>query len=225
MKPDGVAILAGIIPLKSAKMGAWLNGNVPGIRVPDALLEEMQSVAGTDGEIAKGVDIAARTIRDIQKLCAGVHVMALGWEAHIPAILEASGLRRAYCVSSFAEGCGGFAGQLAEEPREVGRVGEAQVVGSLRDRHVRVGQVALGLEQQALLQHARRSFTGDLQTGGAQRAGVTFNDLRILGLPTNRCAGEFRFFSRSRATSAARALLAADGKFRRLMERPHSTDQ
>jgi methylenetetrahydrofolate reductase (NADPH) len=93
VKPDGVAILAGIIPLKSAKMGAWLNGNVPGIRVPDVLLEEMQRVAGTDGEIARGIDIAARTIRDIQKLCAGVHVMALGWEAHIPAILEASGLR------------------------------------------------------------------------------------------------------------------------------------
>jgi methylenetetrahydrofolate reductase (NADPH) len=93
VKPDGVAILAGIIPLKSAKMGGWLNANVPGIRVPEALLEEMQSVAGTDGEIARGVDIAARTIRDIQKLCAGVHVMALGWEAHIPAILQASGLR------------------------------------------------------------------------------------------------------------------------------------
>jgi methylenetetrahydrofolate reductase (NADPH) len=92
-KPDGVAILAGIIPLKSAKMGGWLNANVPGIRVPDTLLEEMQSVAGTDGEVAKGVDIAARTIRDIRKLCAGVHVMALGWEAHIPAILQASGLR------------------------------------------------------------------------------------------------------------------------------------
>jgi 5,10-methylenetetrahydrofolate reductase len=26
-------------------------------------------------------------------VCAGVHVMALGWEAHIPAILQASGLR------------------------------------------------------------------------------------------------------------------------------------
>jgi len=93
VKPDGVAILAGIIPLKSAKMAGWLNANVPGIRVPDALLEEMQSVAGSDGEIARGIDIAARTIRDIQKLCAGVHVMALGWEAHIPAILQASGLR------------------------------------------------------------------------------------------------------------------------------------
>ncbi len=94
VKPDGVAILAGIIPLKSAKMAAWLNGNVPGIRVPDALLQEMQTVAGTDGEIPRGVDIAARTIRDIRALCSGVHLMALGWEAHIPEILQASGLRR-----------------------------------------------------------------------------------------------------------------------------------
>ncbi len=92
-KPDGVAILAGIIPLKSAKMGSWLNANVPGIRVPEALLGEMQNVAGTDAEVAKGIEIAARIIRDIQQLCAGVHVMALGWEAHIPAILQASGLR------------------------------------------------------------------------------------------------------------------------------------
>jgi methylenetetrahydrofolate reductase (NADPH) len=94
VKPDGVAILAGIIPLKSSKMGAWLNANVPGIRVPDALLEEMHSVAGSDGEVHKGVDIAARTIREIRKLCAGVHLMALGWEAQIPAILQASAIQR-----------------------------------------------------------------------------------------------------------------------------------
>ena len=34
VKPDGVAILAGIIPLKSARMATWLNEKVPGIRVP-----------------------------------------------------------------------------------------------------------------------------------------------------------------------------------------------
>lgn len=94
VKPDGVAILAGIIPLKSSKMGAWLNGNVPGIRVPDSLLEEMHGVAGTDGEVPRGIDIAARTIRAMQNLCAGVHLMALGWEAHIPAIITASEIRR-----------------------------------------------------------------------------------------------------------------------------------
>jgi methylenetetrahydrofolate reductase (NADPH) len=94
VKPDGVAILAGIIPLKSIKMARWLNENVPGIRVPDGLLAEMEAVSGTDGEVAKGIDIAAKVIREVRNLCAGAHVMALGWEAHVPAILEASGLKR-----------------------------------------------------------------------------------------------------------------------------------
>ena len=91
-KLDDTALLAGVIPLKSAKMAAWLNGNVPGIRVPQILIDEMES-AGPEGEAAKGVEIAARIIREIRKLCAGVHIMAIGWEAKIPEILQASGIR------------------------------------------------------------------------------------------------------------------------------------
>ncbi len=91
-KLDDTALLAGVIPLKSAKMAAWLNGNVPGIRVPQVLIDEMES-AGPEGEAAKGVEIAARIIRQVRKLCAGVHIMAIGWEAKIPEILQASGLR------------------------------------------------------------------------------------------------------------------------------------
>jgi methylenetetrahydrofolate reductase (NADPH) len=93
VKPDGVAVLAGIIPLKSIKMATWLNGNVPGIRVPEALLAEMQSVAGTDREVATGVQMAQRIVASVRKLCAGVHIMALGWESHIPEILRGSGVR------------------------------------------------------------------------------------------------------------------------------------
>jgi methylenetetrahydrofolate reductase (NADPH) len=92
-KLGDTALLAGVIPLKSAKMAAWLNGNVPGIRVPQELIDEMEA-AGPEGEAAKGVEIAARIIREIRKLCAGVHIMAIGWEAKIPEILEASGLLR-----------------------------------------------------------------------------------------------------------------------------------
>ena len=91
-KLDGVGLLAGIIPLKSAKMGAWLNANVPGVRVPQPILDEMER-AGPEGEAAAGVDIAARIIRDVRNLCAGVHVMAIGWESRIPEILRASGVR------------------------------------------------------------------------------------------------------------------------------------
>jgi methylenetetrahydrofolate reductase (NADH) len=93
VKPRGVAILAGIIPLKSAKMGVWMNEKVPGIRVPQALLREMEAAADADAEVGKGIEIAARTIREVRKLGDGVHIMALGWEAHIPAILRGSGVR------------------------------------------------------------------------------------------------------------------------------------
>jgi methylenetetrahydrofolate reductase (NADPH) len=88
LKPDGVAVLAGIIPLKSATMARWLNQSVPGIHVPHALLETLERVAGSDREIPTGIEIATQTIRQVRPLCAGVHVMGLGWEKHIPAILD-----------------------------------------------------------------------------------------------------------------------------------------
>ena len=94
VKPDGVAVLAGIIPLKSIKMAAWLNAYVPGIRVPDALLAEMQDAAGSDKEAAAGIAIAQRVVAAVRPLCAGVHMMALGWEAQVPDILRGGGVRR-----------------------------------------------------------------------------------------------------------------------------------
>jgi methylenetetrahydrofolate reductase (NADPH) len=90
---EGVPLLAGVIPLKSAKMAGWLNSNVPGIHVPDTLLKEMQEAADAGREEQVGVDIACRIIRDLPGLCGGVHIMALGWEDRIPQILRQSGLR------------------------------------------------------------------------------------------------------------------------------------
>ena len=90
-KLGDVPLLAGVIPLKSAKMGAWLNEKVPGIRVPAAILEEMER-AGPDGEAAKGVEIAARTVRELRNVCNGVHLMAIGWEDRLPEILRTAGI-------------------------------------------------------------------------------------------------------------------------------------
>jgi methylenetetrahydrofolate reductase (NADPH) len=92
-KLGDVSLLAGIIPLKSAKMAGWLNANVPGIRVPDELLEEMSAAAEGGREEQVGLDIAVRLVRGLRAVASGVHVMALGWEAHIPQILQASGVR------------------------------------------------------------------------------------------------------------------------------------
>ncbi|HTX25226.1 MAG TPA: methylenetetrahydrofolate reductase [Steroidobacteraceae bacterium] len=88
-----VALLAGIIPLKSAKMATWLNANVPGVRVPESLLEEMRAAADAGREEQVGLDIAVRLVRGLRAVTSGVHIMALGWEAHIPHILRESGVR------------------------------------------------------------------------------------------------------------------------------------
>lgn len=94
VKPDGIALLVGIIPLKSSKMAAWLNTNVPGILVPDVLIRQIDAVAGNaEAEVRIGIDIAAGIIREVKSHCAGVHLMTMGWEKHIPAILRASDLR------------------------------------------------------------------------------------------------------------------------------------
>ncbi len=91
VRPDGVAILAGIIPLKSLKMAHWLHANVPGIVVPDKLFAELAATAAGD-EVRKGIEIVGRLIASLRPCCAGVHLMALGWEQHIVAMLQAGGL-------------------------------------------------------------------------------------------------------------------------------------
>lgn len=88
-----VKVLAGIILLKSAGMARYLKNNVPGISVPDSLIEEMGSVP-KEKALDKGIDIAARMISTIkrEKLCDGVHVMAIGVEELVPEILERAGI-------------------------------------------------------------------------------------------------------------------------------------
>lgn len=88
-----VPILVGIILLKSAGMARFMNNNVAGVSVPDPLIEEIGSVAKPD-RAAKAVEIAARLIREMEGLCQGVHIMTLGWERHVPQLLQETELRQ-----------------------------------------------------------------------------------------------------------------------------------
>ena len=86
----GVAVIAGIIPIKSVRMARYLNEHVPGIEVPEAVIEEVAEAKDVD---AASTAIAARTITGISALCQGVHLMTLGREDLIPAIVERAGIR------------------------------------------------------------------------------------------------------------------------------------
>ena len=88
----GKPVQLGIVIPKSAGMARFMNKNVAGIHVPDDMIEELKA----DPEKAKagitGVEIAARIIRECKPYCQGVHIMALGWERHVPALLEQAGI-------------------------------------------------------------------------------------------------------------------------------------
>ena len=84
-----VPVLAGIIPLKSVGMARFMNKNVSGVLVPDELIDRM--VEAKD-KTQTGIEIAADLIKQVKDLCQGVHIMAIGWEKKVPAIIEAAGL-------------------------------------------------------------------------------------------------------------------------------------
>ncbi|MBW1861742.1 MAG: methylenetetrahydrofolate reductase [Deltaproteobacteria bacterium] len=88
-----VKILAGIILLTSAPMARFMNKNVAGVNVPQALIDEMAS-APKGSALSKGVEIAGRMIRRIkdERMCDGVHIMAIGKEEIVPDIMAAAGL-------------------------------------------------------------------------------------------------------------------------------------
>jgi len=90
-----VKILAGIIVMASARMAKYMNANVPGIIVPQSTIDELATAEKGKG-LEKGIEMAARLIKTIkeEKLCHGVHIMAVGNERIVPDILEAAELTR-----------------------------------------------------------------------------------------------------------------------------------
>lgn len=94
VKPDGCAILAGIIPLKSEKSASWLMANLPGVIVPADMIEAMDAASKAGAARERGLELTARVVREMKGISQGVHIMAIGWEAEVAQILKAAGLRQ-----------------------------------------------------------------------------------------------------------------------------------
>ena len=87
-KQFGKPVQLGVIIPKGAGMCKFMNNNVAGVHVPDEMIERLKA----DPERAKagitGVEIAAEIIKACKSYCQGVHIMALGWESKVPALLK-----------------------------------------------------------------------------------------------------------------------------------------
>ncbi|MBU1726037.1 MAG: methylenetetrahydrofolate reductase [Candidatus Omnitrophica bacterium] len=84
-----VPVIAGIVLLKSSGMAKYMNKSIPGVFVPDDLIEEMDRAGD---KAAKSVEIAARFIKELRSMCQGIHIMPIGWDKVVPRVIEASGL-------------------------------------------------------------------------------------------------------------------------------------
>ena len=92
-KQFGKPVQVGIIIPKSAGMCKFMNNNVAGVHIPDELIAELQADKEKTKAGITGVEIAARIIRECKPYCQGVHIMSLGWESKVPALLEQAGLK------------------------------------------------------------------------------------------------------------------------------------
>ena len=87
----GVPVLAGIVLIKSAGMARFMNDNVPGVTVPDHMIQAL-SEAKRSQRPQTSVELMAELIRELKPMCQGVHIMAMGWEEYVPGLLDACDL-------------------------------------------------------------------------------------------------------------------------------------
>jgi len=83
-------VMAGITILKSAKFARFLAEKVPGMFIPQDIIDYMER---SGDELKAGKEIAIRLIKEISGSFEGLHIMALGLEEHIPEILKKAGIR------------------------------------------------------------------------------------------------------------------------------------
>lgn len=82
-------ILAGIFLLKSAKNANFINRYVPGVHIPQDIIDRLANAADP---LREGMKIAAEQVRLARELCHGVHMMAVRREDLIAPILDMAGI-------------------------------------------------------------------------------------------------------------------------------------
>ena len=75
VRPFKVKVLAGILLLRNAKMAEFMNANIPGMSVPQAMIDELRAAGDKSEDV--GVEIAVRSIQAVRSHCDGVHIMAI----------------------------------------------------------------------------------------------------------------------------------------------------
>jgi len=88
---ERVAVLAGVMPVKSGKMARYMQKNVAGMMVPDELCDRLEKAHDPQEE---AINIVVEQIAELREIpgVKGVHIMAVAWEEAVPEIIRRGGL-------------------------------------------------------------------------------------------------------------------------------------
>lgn len=86
---EKVYILAGVTPMKSVGMARYMKSKVPGMDVPDEIIDRLKGVE-KDKVAQEGINMACEQIEEFKEMKGvhGVHLMAIEWEHMVPQIAE-----------------------------------------------------------------------------------------------------------------------------------------
>ena len=89
-----IKIMAGLTPLKGVGGARYMKNFVPGMDVPDEIVDRMAGVEKGAPSQAEGKKLAVEMIKELAEVegVAGVHIMAVEWEEAVPEIVEMAGL-------------------------------------------------------------------------------------------------------------------------------------
>ena len=90
---EKVYILAGITPMKSLGMARYMKSKVPGMDVPDEIINRLKGVEKKK-QGKEGIAIACEQIQEFREMegISGIHLMAIEWEHRVPEIAELAGM-------------------------------------------------------------------------------------------------------------------------------------
>ncbi|MFQ5407696.1 MAG: methylenetetrahydrofolate reductase [Anaerolineales bacterium] len=90
---ERVFILVGVGPLRSAKAARWMRTNVPGVHIPDGIIERLRG-APAGKQRAEGQRICVEIIQQVREIkgVSGVHIMAYRQEELVADIIQEAGL-------------------------------------------------------------------------------------------------------------------------------------
>ncbi|MEH6456187.1 MAG: methylenetetrahydrofolate reductase [Cocleimonas sp.] len=88
---DKTFILAGVGPMASAKSASWIRTNVPGVHIPDWVIDRL---AGAENQKEEGRQICVELMQQLKEIegVAGVHVMAYKQESAVKDMVLKSGV-------------------------------------------------------------------------------------------------------------------------------------